>query len=277
MERLAITVRGTVQGVGFRPFVYNLASRLRLGGFVRNQTGSVLIEVQGEPPSLAQFLTDLAQHPPPLAQIQQISCEPQLPRAEGRFRIEPSQADPSASVFISPDVAVCQGCLRELFDPADRRYGYPFLNCTNCGPRLTVVTGFPYDRERTTLAGFPLCPACRAEYEDPGNRRFHAQPTACADCGPRLRPAGVVRAGAPSGEDRRSEGPGRLSPRLRRTQPGGRGRAAAAEAARREAVCHHGAGHRGGARAGRGRSGGARLAPVAARPHRAAPQRSHRR
>ena len=187
MERRAIVIRGIVQGVGFRPFVHGLASRLRLHGFVRNQTGSVLIEVEGESPILDDFLAELAGHPPPLAQIDSLSWESSPPRGEDRFRIETSQADPSGQIFISPDVATCDDCVREMLDPSDRRFGYPFLNCTNCGPRLTIILGAPYDRSRTTMAAFPLCAACRAEYEDPANRRFHAQPTACAACGPRLQ------------------------------------------------------------------------------------------
>jgi hydrogenase maturation protein HypF len=187
MERRAIVVRGIVQGVGFRPFVYGLATRLRLGGFVKNQTGSVLIEVEGKPPALDGFLAELADHPPPLALIEHLSWEGRPPRGEGGFRIETSEADAASQVFISPDVATCVECLAEVLDPLDRRHGYPFLNCTNCGPRLTVITGAPYDRRRTTMAAFPLCPACLAEYEDPRDRRFHAQPTACAGCGPHLQ------------------------------------------------------------------------------------------
>jgi hydrogenase maturation protein HypF len=187
MERRAIVVRGIVQGVGFRPFVYRLAETLRLGGFVRNQTGSVLIEVEGELAGLEQFLTELAQRPPPLAQIEQLSWEPRELLGESQFRIESSEADAASAVFISPDVAVCPECLTEMLDPNDRRHGYPFLNCTSCGPRLTIITGAPYDRQRTTMASFAMCPACRAEYDDPSNRRFHAQPTACPVCGPRLQ------------------------------------------------------------------------------------------
>ncbi len=187
MERRAIKVRGIVQGVGFRPFVYNLAQRLHLAGFVRNQTGSVVIEVEGESPSLERFLQELTKQPPPLAHIEHLSWEPRLPRGERRFQIEASASDPTGPVFISPDVSTCPDCLAELFTPTDRRHGYPFLNCTNCGPRLTIITGAPYDRLRTTMASFPLCPACRAEYEDPRDRRFHAQPIACPACGPHLQ------------------------------------------------------------------------------------------
>jgi hydrogenase maturation protein HypF len=186
VERRAILIRGIVQGVGFRPFVYNLATRLRLHGFVKNQTGALLIELEGEPAAMDRFLAELGSQPPPLAQIAHLSWERCPVRRERDFRIEPSESDANSPVFISPDVATCPDCLAELFDPADRRYGYPFLNCTNCGPRLTIITGAPYDRQRTTMDSFDMCPACRAEYENPADRRFHAQPNACPTCGPRL-------------------------------------------------------------------------------------------
>ena len=137
--------------------MYNLAVRLRLGGFVRNQTGSVFIEVEGEPPDLERFLAELTAHPPPLASVEDLSWEVRPTQGDGPFRIEASNADPTSAVFISPDVATCPECLAEILDPADRRYGYPFLNCTNCGPRLTIITGAPYDRQRTTMAGFAMC------------------------------------------------------------------------------------------------------------------------
>lgn len=187
MERRIIAVSGVVQGVGFRPFVYGLAKRLDLGGSVKNQGGSVLIEIEGDPTRLDRFLEELHSRPPPLARIDSLSWERQAPRGDDRFCIEPSDDGGTNSIFIGPDVATCDPCLAELFDPADRRYRYPFLNCTNCGPRLTIVTGAPYDRARTTMSSFPMCAACRAEYEDPGDRRFHAQPIACPACGPRLR------------------------------------------------------------------------------------------
>ncbi len=187
MERRIIAIHGVVQGVGFRPFVYGLASRLELHGFIQNRTGSVRIEVEGDAHSLDDFLTELSRKPPPLARIDCLSWERCPPQGDRFFRIEPSEADTASPIFISPDVATCPDCLAELFDPADRRYRYPFLNCTNCGPRLTIITGAPYDRPRTTMAGFPMCPACREEYEDPSNRRFHAQPTCCPACGPQLQ------------------------------------------------------------------------------------------
>jgi hydrogenase maturation protein HypF len=187
MDRRAIAINGIVQGVGFRPHVYGLATQLRLQGFVKNVNGGVLIEVEGEPHSLDRFLDELTAQPPTLARIDELRWSHRPTRGDPSFRIEPSELDDASPIFISPDVATCDDCVAELFDPSDRRYLYPFLNCTNCGPRLTIVTGSPYDRERTSMASFAMCPDCRAEYDDPGNRRFHAQPTACPACGPRLR------------------------------------------------------------------------------------------
>jgi hydrogenase maturation protein HypF len=192
MERRAILVHGIVQGIGFRPFVFGLATRLRLCGFVKNRTGAVVIEVEGDPASLECFLAELVGKAPALARIEQVSRERQPPREDRQFRIEESDRDSAGPIFISPDVAACADCLAELFDPKDRRFGYPFLNCTNCGPRLTIITGAPYDRPRTTMAAFAFCPACREEYENPADRRFHAQPTACPACGPQLQLRGAA-------------------------------------------------------------------------------------
>jgi len=186
MERRAIAIHGTVQGVGFRPFVFGLASSLDLGGFVQNGTGGVRIEVEGEGPSLDQFVSRVIAQPPPLARIERWSCATQELRGERRFRIESSDRESAGEIAVAPDAATCEHCLKELFDPNDRRYRYPFLNCTNCGPRLTIVRAVPYDRERTTMSAFAMCDRCRAEYENPADRRFHAQPTACPECGPQL-------------------------------------------------------------------------------------------
>src|SRR5882724_7183249 len=185
--RRSIAVEGVVQGVGFRPFVHGLASRLGLAGSVRNRAGGVLIEVEGERAALEQFLEEVRLRPPALARVDEVICSEQSPRGDHAFRIEDSEPQGPGAVVISPDVATCDDCLRELRDPADRRFGYPFLNCTNCGPRLTIITGAPYDRARTTMAAFAMCPECRSEYDDPQNRRFHAQPTCCPRCGPALR------------------------------------------------------------------------------------------
>ena len=184
MERRCIVVSGIVQGVGFRPFVHGLASRLGLSGFVRNQSGVVLIEVEGETASLDSFLVNLSTTPPPLARVRDVSWERRTPCGDSLFRIEHSAADRASQVFVSPDVATCQECLSELLEPADRRYRYPFINCTQCGPRYTLIRNLPYDRANTTMAGFALCDACRHEYHDPRDRRFHAEPIACPACGP---------------------------------------------------------------------------------------------
>ena len=186
VERRAIQLRGIVQGVGFRPFVHALASRLGLSGFVANHAGAVEIEVEGDASSLAAFEHALTQSCPPLARVQTIHARAVPVRGGDEFTIEPSRADSASGVYISPDVATCDACLHELWDPADRRHGYPFINCTACGPRLTIITGSPYDRARTTMAAFDMCGACRAEYENPSDRRFHAEPIACTTCGPRL-------------------------------------------------------------------------------------------
>ncbi|MDG4597022.1 MAG: carbamoyltransferase HypF [Candidatus Contendobacter sp.] len=185
ISRLAIRIRGQVQGVGFRPFVYRLAHDLRLGGWVRNDATGVAIEAQGSATALERFLTALRQ-PPPLARIDELRATT-LPARIGpeNFRIHASHAGP-ALAEITPDVAVCAACLAELFDPADRRYRYPFINCTHCGPRYTITRALPYDRPNTSMASFPLCPDCAREYHNPSDRRFHAQPVACPVCGPRL-------------------------------------------------------------------------------------------
>jgi hydrogenase maturation protein HypF len=187
VERRAVVVRGIVQGVGFRPYVYRLATHLGLGGFVRNQSGSVLIEIEGDPPQLDRFLEEVSARPPRLAQVDDLSWEPRSPEGDQAFRVEESRSGPPRDIAVAADVAMCGSCRAELRDPNDRRYQYPFLNCTDCGPRLTIITGSPYDRMRTTMAGFPMCADCRSEYDDPADRRFHAEPTACPACGPRLR------------------------------------------------------------------------------------------
>jgi len=184
-SRLAIHIRGQVQGVGFRPFVYRLAHDLRLGGWVRNDAAGVAIEAQGPATALERFLTALRQ-PPPLARIDELQTMTLSARVgPENFHIHASHAGPVLAE-ITPDVAVCAACLAELFDPADRRYRYPFVNCTHCGPRYTITRALPYDRPNTSMAGFPLCPDCAREYHDPADRRFHAQPVACPVCGPRL-------------------------------------------------------------------------------------------
>lgn len=186
LRGLRIHVTGVVQGVGFRPFIYGLAQRYQLAGWVRNSSSGVDIEVDGPAGALAGFAAALTAELPPLARIDRLETGDRPPNGFTRFDILESKPEPGAFQSISPDTAVCPDCLRELFDPADRRYRYPFINCTNCGPRYTIIRDIPYDRPLTTMAGFLLCPDCEAEYRDPLDRRFHAQPVACPECGPRL-------------------------------------------------------------------------------------------
>jgi hydrogenase maturation protein HypF len=184
--RTHVRVTGIVQGVGFRPFVYSLASGLGLGGLVGNDSDGVFAEVEGTPQAVAAFISALRTEAPPLASVDQITTAPLPPNGTTTFAIVPSQSQGPLRALISADTATCDDCLAELADPANRRFGYPFINCTNCGPRFTIVTGVPYDRPLTTMAGFVMCALCAREFHDPANRRFHAQPTCCPDCGPRL-------------------------------------------------------------------------------------------
>ena len=185
-SRAHIVVRGTVQGVGFRPHVYRLAQAHQLGGWVVNTTEGVVVDAEGDEDELARFVVEVRSQAPPLAVVEEVELT-YLPLAGQRtFAIRASQSQDGQFVPISPDVATCDDCRRELFDPADRRHRYPFINCTNCGPRFTIVEDIPYDRPRTTMRVFAMCPDCAREYHDPTDRRFHAQPNACPRCGPRL-------------------------------------------------------------------------------------------
>ncbi|MFE9629849.1 carbamoyltransferase HypF [Streptomyces sp. NPDC006463] len=187
VQRRRIIVRGVVQGVGFRPYVYTRATGLGLAGHVTNTPDGVVAEVEGAADAVSQFCERLAADAPPLAVVDAVEhCE--VPVAGGAgFTIVASRTGGPARTLVSPDVATCADCLAELADPADRRHRHPFITCTHCGPRFTIVTGLPYDRAHTTMAGFPMCPDCAREYADPADRRFHAQPVACPACGPRLR------------------------------------------------------------------------------------------
>jgi hydrogenase maturation protein HypF len=185
-RRVRARVEGTVQGVGFRPFVHRLAAAHRLSGWVRNDERGVVLEVEGEPAAVALFVERLAGDAPPLARVERVATEELPARGDEGFSIVASESGGRPDALVSSDSATCADCLRELFDPADRRHRYPFINCTNCGPRFTIVRGVPYDRPLTTMADFEMCAACRSEYDDPGDRRFHAQPNACALCGPTL-------------------------------------------------------------------------------------------
>ena len=184
--RRGLRVRGTVQGVGFRPAVFRLARRAGLGGIVRNDSEGVWIELEGPLETVSGFAALLRAGAPPLARIDAVEISELAPLGETAFRVTASGEAASAATSVPADAATCAACLDELFDPSDRRYRYPFINCTDCGPRYTIVRDVPYDRDRTTMAPFTLCAACRGEYEDPGSRRFHAEPNACAECGPRL-------------------------------------------------------------------------------------------
>ncbi|MBR5429188.1 MAG: carbamoyltransferase HypF [Firmicutes bacterium] len=184
--RARLEVSGIVQGVGFRPFVYRLAREHALSGWVYNHAAGVTVEAEGERDEVESFIRDLRQQPPSLSAVEEVRVSWLSPLGERDFRIRDS-AGGSRETLVSPDMATCQDCLAELRDPTARRYRYPFTNCTNCGPRFTIIKGLPYDRPLTTMSGFDLCPACRAEYGNPLDRRFHAQPIACPVCGPRLR------------------------------------------------------------------------------------------
>jgi hydrogenase maturation protein HypF len=186
VTRTAIRVEGIVQGVGFRPFVYALATRLGLAGLVGNDVDGVFAEVEGPAAAVAEFLRALERDAPPLARVERVTATRMAPAGTASFAIVASDPAGRRRTLIAADSATCDDCLRELADPADRRFRYPFINCTNCGPRFTIVRDVPYDRPLTTMAGFPLCEQCAAEYRDPANRRFHAQPTCCPACGPRL-------------------------------------------------------------------------------------------
>jgi hydrogenase maturation protein HypF len=200
LTRTRVRVEGIVQGVGFRPFVHALAGRLGLAGLVGNDAGGVFVEVEGAAEAVGRFLEALAAEAPPLAVIERVTATPLSPTGRRGFEIAPSQAGGERQALVSPDTATCADCLRELADPADRRFRYPFINCTNCGPRFTIVRDVPYDRPSTTMAGFAMCADCAREYADPADRRFHAQPVCCPACGPALRlldGAGRAAAGDP--------------------------------------------------------------------------------
>jgi hydrogenase maturation protein HypF len=199
LTRTRVRVEGIVQGVGFRPFVHALAGRLGLAGLVGNDAGGVFVEVEGAAESVERFLEALAAEAPPLAVIERVTATPLAPTGIRGFAIAPSEAGGERQALVSPDTATCADCLRELADPADRRHRYPFINCTNCGPRFTIVRDVPYDRPATTMAGFAMCADCAREYHDPADRRFHAQPVCCPACGPAL--ALLDRGGRAAGGD----------------------------------------------------------------------------
>jgi len=186
VTRQRLRVTGVVQGVGFRPTVYQLATTLGLVGCVGNDSAGVFIELEGLLPVIDEFVLRLQADPPPLAHIDSVTRREMSPRGETKFVIVESRSDSTATTLVSPDLEVCDDCLAEMEDPGDRRYRYPFINCTNCGPRFTITKSTPYDRPFTTMASFVMCEQCQGEYDDPADRRFHAQPNACPDCGPRI-------------------------------------------------------------------------------------------
>lgn len=196
--RLRICVRGVVQGVGFRPFVYSTAAGLGLSGSVRNDSAGALIDVEGDRAQIDEFLTRLHTEPPALAVVESVDCEI-VPTAGGTgFTIADTSSSTGGRTLVSPDIAMCAQCAGEQRNPADRRYRHPFVNCTNCGPRFTIIASLPYDRAATTMSDFPMCAECAREYGDPADRRFHAQPVCCPNCGPRLHyrdPAGHAHRG----------------------------------------------------------------------------------
>ncbi len=183
MECLNISIKGIIQGVGFRPFIYNLANSLSIKGFVSNTTDGVVMTAEGD--NLHFFIEKIRQEAPPLARIMSIDISPEKPAGFSDFSIRES-AGTGRFTLLSPDVSVCDDCLDELLDRKDRRFLYPFINCTNCGPRYSITKTVPYDRANTTMKVFQMCGECLAEYRCPGNRRFHAQPNACHRCGPQL-------------------------------------------------------------------------------------------
>jgi hydrogenase maturation protein HypF len=198
--RMAVRVDGIVQGVGFRPFVYTLATGLGLTGHVGNDADGVFAEIEGPAAAVSKFLLALERDAPPLARIERVTATAMTARGSRSFTIAASGPAGRTNTLVSADTATCADCLRELADPADRRFGYPFINCTNCGPRFTIIRDVPYDRPLTTMADFEMCGPCAAEYHDPADRRFHAQPTCCPACGPRLAlldPAGNPVPGPP--------------------------------------------------------------------------------
>ena len=185
-KRYLIHISGIVQGVGFRPFVFNLANKHNIKGWVKNTSSGVKVEIEGFQKQILDFTTQLKLDAPPLASLDQINIEELQYLGYVQFEILHSESAQSEFQPISSDVAICDDCLRELWDSSDRRHRYPFINCTNCGPRFSIIQDIPYDRPNTCMSVFEMCPECFAEYQDPENRRFHAQPIACPNCGPKI-------------------------------------------------------------------------------------------
>lgn len=186
-QRVRIELRGMVQGVGFRPFVYRLGMELGLAGWVSNSTQGVTMEAEGPPQALEQFQVRLEQEKPDQAVVQKMQISALPPYGYQTFQIRDSDPAGDRTTLVSPDLAICRECLTDIFDPSGRRFQYPFTNCTNCGPRFSIIESLPYDRANTTMHCFNMCSKCRSKYKDPLDRRFHAQPNACPTCGPQLQ------------------------------------------------------------------------------------------
>ncbi|MBQ9331312.1 MAG: carbamoyltransferase HypF, partial [Oscillospiraceae bacterium] len=187
MQTWEIRIRGIVQGVGFRPFIHRLVRAHSLKGSIRNTSSGVTLTLEGDEDRLSSFLRELPEKAPPLAVIEEIRTDRIPFQGFSDFRIIESERQAERNTLISPDIGICQDCLREMRDPADRRYRFPFINCTNCGPRFTIIEDVPYDRAKTSMKAFPMCPDCDSEYHDIRNRRYHAQPDCCPVCGPSLQ------------------------------------------------------------------------------------------
>ena len=261
MIRKRAEIRGVVQGVGFRPFVYGLAVCAGVSGFVLNSGRGVTVEAEGNADMVDWFFERLRSEAPVLARIEAMDLVTIGLSAGGDgFEIRDSTTVADAFALVPPDIATCAECFADFRDPHNRRFGYPFTNCTNCGPRFTIIEDVPYDRPRTTMADFPMCPDCEREYHDPLDRRFHAQPNACPECGPHVALLRTVTASSPNaakrsahvrgllreGADRRRQGPRRLPSGLRCAQRNRGPPPARAQAAQRQALRGDGAGPRGG-------------------------------
>jgi hydrogenase maturation protein HypF len=195
--RIRVRITGAVQGVGFRPHVFRMAQQHGVAGFVLNSTSGVTEEAEGEDGRVRAFVEDLRGNPPPLAVIASFRTETLPENGDCGFRVEQSDTEGEREAFLLPDLAMCAGCRREIFDPSNRRFRYPFTTCTHCGPRYSIVESLPYDRPRTSMRDFPMCPPCEAEYRNPADRRFHAQTNCCPECGPHVElwaPDGTVLA-----------------------------------------------------------------------------------
>lgn len=185
-KRALIKVFGIVQGVGFRPFIHKLVNEYAFKGWVQNSTSGVTIDIEGKESDILKFVKDIPKKAPELAVVENVTCEFQGLKNYHDFKIIKSDCDDEGFVLVSPDVSTCRDCYNEMVDPNNKRYRYPFINCTNCGPRFTIIKDLPYDRDRTTMSKFPMCPDCNDEYHDIENRRYHAEPTCCPDCGPSI-------------------------------------------------------------------------------------------